>query len=815
MPRRHPVIAALVALSGVLSGAWLVASPSPVAAAEVNVVLDGHGNGHGVGLSQWGAYGYAVDHGWTSAQILDHYYGGTVAGTVPLTTMIRVRLQNLDGAQTALAVDDGALQVTGLAGGPWKSVLLRETATPNQYAVWARADVVRCPAAAADPVTAGWTLVHAGLAGPVDVRTQADSSAVTAVTQLISSCEPNGTVRWYRGTIRALNDASGNNRTVNELPMEQYLRTVIAMEMSPGWADDGGGRGAQALQAQAVAARSYALAYKWYPYAEVCDMVCQSYFGVAFRTATGTLRQVESAPTDAAVAATAGVVRRVGNTSGAIALTMFSASNGGHTAPGTSALMPFPAVPDEGDDTALNPNHDWSVTLPGSAIAARYPAIGTFTGLTVTARNGYGEWGGRVTTLRVVGTSGFVDVTGAAFRTAMGLKDTWFNVRGAAVPPPSDPCAGRLAPAVTGSMPAPTGARFTSITPLRLVDTRNGTGTAKLPLGAGCTLVVDPNLDPSVTAVAVNLTSVKPLKSGSVTAYACGVNRPQASAVQAVAGRVVAGTAIVPLGADGTFCVYTANATELLVDLFGSYAPTNGVKFQPVAAARLYDSRNRTTPLPAGTTLRVKVAGTAAVPVGATAAALTVHATGALADGHLTVYPCTATRPGVSSLNATKGIGITNHVEVGLSAAGEVCVYLATGMHVTVDVSGWYGAAATTQYFAVQPVRVVDTRNGTGLVGGFAAGANRAVVLAGVAGLPTAATLKSVMAQVTAVGPASAGYLTVHPCLATVPSVSMVRFTTGANAATSVAGIDDASGRWCIAASTATHVLVDVNGWFA
>lgn len=816
MPRRRPVIAALVALLAVVGVGSLVGTPAPVAAADVSVVIDGRGNGHGIGLSQWGAYGYAVDHGWTAAQILDHYYGGTVAATVPLDTTIRVRLQNLDGAQTALAVDDGALLVSGVSGGPWKSVLLRETATANVYAVWARADTVRCPASATDPIAGGWTLVHGGLSGPVDVRTAADSTTATSVTQLVSTCEPNGTVRWYRGTIRALNDASGNNRTLNELPMEQYLRTVIAMEMSPGWATAGGGRGAQALQAQAVAARSYALAYRWYSYAEVCDMICQSYFGVAFRTATGTLRQVESAATDAAVAATAGVVRRVGSTSGAIALTMFSASNGGYTAPGTSALMPFPAVIDEGDDTLLNPNHHWSVTIPGSAIAAKYPTIGTFAGLTVMARNGYGEWGGRVTTLRVSGSSGFVDVTGAAFRTAMGLKDTWFNVRGAAVPPPvTDPCTGRVAPAVTGTMPAPTGARFTPLTPVRLIDTRNGTGTARLPMGAGCTLVVDPNLDPAVTAVAVNLTSVRPLKSGSVTAYACGVTRPQASAVQAVAGRVVAGTAIVPLGADGTFCVYTASATELLVDLFGSYSPATGVKFQPVTTTRLYDSRSVVTPPAAGTTLRVKVAGTAAVPVGATAVALTVHSNGALADGHATVYACSATRPGVSSLNATKGIGITNHVEVGLSAAGEVCVFVATSMHITLDVSGWYGTAATTQYFAMSPVRAVDTRNGTGLVGGFAAGANRAITLAGSNGLPAAATVKAVMAQVTAVAPASAGHLTVHPCQATVPNISMVRFAAGANAATSVAGIDDASGRWCIAASTSTHVLVDLNGWFA
>jgi hypothetical protein len=213
--------------------------------------------------------------------------------------------------------------------------------------------------------------------------------------------------------------------------------------------------------------------------------------------------------------------------------------------------------------------------------------------------------------------------------------------------------------------------------------------------------------------------------------------------------------------------------------------------------------------------LRVKVAGTAKVPPGATAAAMTVMGLSAAGDGYLTAYPCTATRPGVTSLNTTKGIAVANHVEVGLAATGEVCVFVGAAMHVTVDVSGWYGAAATTQYVAMTPTRVVDTRRNLGLAGGFTAGANRALTLAGRAGLPAAATLKAVVGQVTTVDAASTGWLTVHPCQSPVPSVSMVRYVAGNAAATSVVGADDASGRWCIAASAAVHVLIDVNGWFA
>jgi SpoIID/LytB domain protein len=814
MRRRPLLLAALVLLVGAPAG--VQTDVSVAAAATAPVVIDGHGNGHGIGLSQWGAYGYAVDKGWTAAQILDHYYGGTVAATVPLSTSVRVRLQHLDGAQTAVSVESGSLVVQGLTGGPWQSVLVRESATAGVYSVWARSTLQRCPAATGDPVATGWTLVKAAVAGPVDIHTLADSASVTDVTKLLATCEPNGTLRWYRGTIRALNDSAGNNRTLSLVPMEQYLRTVIAMEMSPGWADDGGGRGAQALQAQAVAARSYALAYQWYPYAEMCDMSCQSYFGVAYRLPGAALRQVEYPATDAAVKATAGVVRRVGTTAGAIALTMFSASNGGYSAPGSGPLQPFTALPDAGDATALNPNHTWSVSLTPATIAAKYPAIGTFTGITVLTRNGFGEWGGRVLSLRLTGTAGSATVTGAAFRSAMGLKDTWFHVRDVSSPPApaADPCKGRVAPAVTGVLTAPVGSRFTAVRATRLIDTTNGTGTVAGALRAGCTLVVTPVVPAGVTSIEVNLTSLYTAVGGAVTAWACGTARPVGPALKTVAGRVVASMTVVRLGANGSFCLYSSTVTHLQVDLFGTYSTTSGLRYQPVPPARLFDSRAGAKPV-AGATLSVKVAGTLRVPAGATAASLTVHATAVAANGTVTVYPCTSPRTVVPTLRVSKALDTTNHVQITLNGAGRVCVYVSAPMHVTVDVSGWFGAAATTQYFGVNAIRFVNTGSGVGLVGGFAAGATRAFTIAGIRGVPAAATVKAVLAEVSTWGAPSNGYLTVHACTTPVPGVSMVRMGPYAAATTSVAGMDNASGRWCITASTATQVAVDVVGWYA
>ena len=784
------------------------------AAANTVVTLDGAGNGHGYGLSQWGAYGYAVDHGWNATQILDHYYGGTVSGTVSTDTVIVVRLQNLDDAQTAVVSATGGLVVDGVAGGPWKSVVAREV-SPSVYSVWARTDAQVCPGAA-DALASGWTKVADSVATQVNIRTQADSTTTANFGDMPAACEPGGTIRSYRGFLRAVNDATGANRTVNEVPLEQYLRAVIAKEMSPSWATAGGGKGASALQAQAVAARSYALAENRYSYARTCDMICQFYGGAATRASASatTFTRIEYPATDAAVLANAGVVRRVasGPAASQIAYTMFAASTGGWTAAGVGALLPFPAVIDEGDDTPGNPNYRWSTTLTGSAITAKYPEIGVFDSITVLTRNGYGEWGGRVLTVRISGATKSVTVSGDAFKSKFGLKSNWFNVRGST---PVDACDGRVAPAAGAAPGAAAAARYTPIDPQRLIDTRYGTGTELLPLAAGCTIVVDAGVAPSVTAVAVNLTTVRSVANGFVTAYPCGVNRPTVSAVQPLTGRAVAGMAIVPLAADGTLCIYSSVTTDLIVDLFGTYAPGVGDRFEPVSPARLKDSRSSPSTLPAGTILRIPVVGAASTPSGATAAALTVHALNASGTGYATVYPCSAQVPLVSSVNVVNGSSVTNHVEVALDGGGDVCVYVSVAMHIAVDLSGWFGPTGSSEFYAIAPYRAVDTRNGTGLSGKFVADVDRAITLAGANGLPTAAALRAVVAEVTAVSPTNTGFVIVHPCLAQLPNLSMVRYFTGANSATSVVSLDDASGRWCLNASSAVHVLVDVSGYFA
>jgi SpoIID/LytB domain protein len=212
---------------------------------------------------------------------------------------------------------------------------------------------------------------------------------------------------------------------VNRLLLEQYLRGVVPREMPASWADLGAGRGAQALRVQAVAARSYAISSPRNSYATTCDTIsCQVYGGEYTRPQGSSTRTSREDPrSDAAIAATAGIVRKHSN--GAVSRTEFSASSGGWTAGGT-----FPAVQDVGDATATNHNHNWAVAIDAGTLAAKLgtPAI---TGISITQRNGLGADGGRVLRVVVDTTGGPHTFTGAQFRSKVGLKSDWFklNVR--------------------------------------------------------------------------------------------------------------------------------------------------------------------------------------------------------------------------------------------------------------------------------------------------------------------------------------------------------------------------------------------------
>jgi SpoIID/LytB domain protein len=405
-----------------LAGAAVVGAPVPAAQAAItgDIQFTGHGWGHGRGLGQWGAYGYAVNHGWSYQQILSHYYGGTVRASQP-NGVITVNLGGQDGKD--LVVTSGRDFVVG---------------------------GVRVSAGSAARVTARpdgtFTMAtSSGCTGPVVGTTSIPNSRVVPsvgnpgndLQAMLSLCTPAGSTQ-YRGELSVVWAANAQH-TVNTVWMEDYLRGVVPRESPASWGDGGGGKGIEALKAQAVAARSYAWAEGRTAHAKTCDTTsCQVYLGAGTN-----MRPLEDARTDAAIAATGGVVLR--NSTGGVVRTEFSSSTGGWSAGGN-----FPAVPDDGD--AASPHHDWSLAVPATTIADAF-GVGTLTGIRVTARNGLGADGGRASQVEVAGTAKTVTVTGATVRTKLALKSDWFVIGSAPAPVvnPAGPAVFMAAPGGSGT----------------------------------------------------------------------------------------------------------------------------------------------------------------------------------------------------------------------------------------------------------------------------------------------------------------------------------------------------------------------------
>lgn len=401
-------------------------APAAVAAPTVSVV--GKGFGHGRGMGQWGALGYATAWRIPYSVILDHFYGGTTAGYVDPATEISVRLSRFDDTHVVAASDTGNLQTSITGAERYQTVLIVPEA--DRWTVWAGADCAG---------TWGWWYVGAS-SEPVQFWVAGADPAAQDRSQWFALCNSDGSLRYYRGVGQTVRTPVRTG-IVNRLPLDQYVRGVVPREMPASWADRDGAWGLQALAAQAVAARSYAFTEDRAPgYWDTCDSAaCQVYGGAAMWSADTGGRMMEDPRSDEAVLATSGEVRRYSD--GGVARTEYSASTGGWTAGGN-----FPAVADQGDALPDNPNAVWRWRSSAKALQDAYPSIGTLTGVTVTGRNGLGELGGRVTEVRLVGTRGVTYASGEDVGYYLDLGTDWFEVTSVA------PAAGTT----TGSAGSPT-----------------------------------------------------------------------------------------------------------------------------------------------------------------------------------------------------------------------------------------------------------------------------------------------------------------------------------------------------------------------
>ena len=432
----------------------LASAPNAAVHAEplppVGVIIRGHGNGHGRGLSQYGSLGWATKLSASWQDILNFYYGGSGRTLATLTEadavatpggVMSVRLQTLDAQSTAVISDNVTASWTGAAGA--YGALVARMVANNVYDIYA-APTATCAADVENPT--GFALIGDNIAGPIDfVSSQGSVPTAIAPTDLLGVCEPpsttfkNGRIRYYRGSIRATIDILGNRRTVNLLNAEAYLRGVVPRESPAGWGDIAGGLGMNALRAQSVAARSYSLSEARYTYAKTCDTEdCQVYGGAALRTVgSKTAAVIEDKRTDQAIVDTAGYV--IKDSRNTIMRTEFTSSNGGRTAGGQ-----FPAQLDNGDIAADAALQSWSRLLSSADLQRAFPAIGVFTSITTSHDGLGGDWNGYTTSVVITGTAGSVTRTGWQFRNDFDLNSPWYETFPVAAADPASPSVGSI-----------------------------------------------------------------------------------------------------------------------------------------------------------------------------------------------------------------------------------------------------------------------------------------------------------------------------------------------------------------------------------
>jgi stage II sporulation protein D len=352
----------------------VAAAGAATARAGTALIVTGHGWGHGVGMSQWGAYGYAR-HGWKYRRILSHYYPGTAMGHV---AELRVRVLLAQGASSVTVGCATNMTVTD-------GKRLTRTLEAGTYGVGPR------------------------LVLPVRRKGQGLSFGHLAVFSCAHApLTYDG--REYHGTL-ALRSRSGGVAVVNGVSLDTYLRGVVPSESPSHWP-------IAALEAQAVAARSYAVFQlkpsSWYDL--VPTTADQVYGGVT----------AERPRSDHAVYATLGQVL---NYDGAIARTYYSASSGGRTEsvqdawPGTAPIPYLRSVPDPYD--SYSPHHDWGpYDLTSSRLAAQL-GLGSAVESAHVRRNGSARAASVVFRL-ASGTE--VTRSGAAVARALHLLSDWFSI---------------------------------------------------------------------------------------------------------------------------------------------------------------------------------------------------------------------------------------------------------------------------------------------------------------------------------------------------------------------------------------------------
>ncbi|WP_329381016.1 hypothetical protein OG625_16385 [Streptomyces sp. NBC_01351] len=245
------------------------------------------------------------------------------------------------------------------------------------------------------------------------------------------------------------------------------------------------------------------------------------------------------------------------------------------------------------------------------------------------------------------------------------------------------------------------GSSYKPIAPTRLMDSREGLGVPKAPVGAAGTVTLQvagvSGIPASgVSAVVLNVTATEPTAGSFVSVFPAGTVRNGASNLNFTAGQTIPNLVVVPV-VNGKVSFYNhSGSVHLIADVAGYYTTDgSGSSYKPIAPTRLMDSREGLgvpkAPVGAAGTVTLQVAGVSGIPAsGVSAVVLNVTATEPTAGSFVSVFPAGTVRNGASNLNFTAGQTIPNLVVVPV-VNGKVSFYNHSGsVHLIADVAGYY-----------------------------------------------------------------------------------------------------------------------------
>ena len=359
-----------------------------------------------------------------------------------------------------------------------------------------------------------------------------------------------------------------------------------------------------------------------------------------------------------------------------------------------------------------------------------------------------------------------------------------------------------VAPASARTSPptdAASGGAYVALTPVRVLDTRDGTGSPASPVAADGSLalsVLGRGGVPAagVAAIVLNVTATGAKGSGNITVYPAGADQPLTSNLDFVTGQTVADLVIAKVGLDGQ--IELANnsrgTVELVADVSGYY--TAGTASAPAAFTALNPYRAMDTRIGTGVAsgavgpdssiaLTVTDGHAGRVPSsGVSEVAMTVTVVEAGTAGNLTVYPPGSEQPPASDVQFSANQTIANLLMVHVGDGGRVMFTNNSDatLDLVADVAGYFAAgspiAAGTFGAIDNPARVLDSRIAIGAAGPVAPHATVHIDVTGRGSVVPASGMSAVALNLTITDASRAGNLVAYADGASEPATSNVNF---------------------------------------